>query len=176
LGDISRHIGVELGISPWFTIDQDRINAFADATDDHQWLHVDVERAERERGGTIAHGYLTLSLLAPLVAAAWQAEGISHSLNYGIDRLRFVAPVPAGAHIRCRETLLSVDRRETGQLRRRATTVEIDGSEQPALVAESLMLWCRPSPHPDRSMPRCYCHPMSILLDVIHSVRETIAR
>jgi acyl dehydratase len=133
-------IGEELGISPWFAVDQDRITAFADATSDHQWLHVDIARAERERGGTIAHGYLTLSLLAPLVAQAWEPSGLGHALNYGIDRLRFITPVLAGARIRCRETLLSASWNGAGMLLRRATTVEIEGEDRPALVAETLML------------------------------------
>jgi acyl dehydratase len=106
-------VGQELGISDWLTVDQERINEFADCTGDHQWIHVNVERAKRESslGSTIAHGYLTLSLLAAMqMELGIVPEGVSQALNYGIDRVRFIAPVKAGARIRNRVVLLAEEK------------------------------------------------------------------
>ena len=143
---ISQFVGQELGVTEWMTIDQERIDGFADFTGDHQWIHVDVERARRESpfGSTIAHGYLTLSL-----AAAWQYElgivpaGVSEALNYGLDRVRFVAPVKVGARIRDRVVLLAVEQQKKGRLLLKTrNTIEIEGETKPALIAEiySLLL------------------------------------
>jgi acyl dehydratase len=143
---ISQFVGKELGVTEWMTIDQERIDGFADFTGDHQWIHVDVERARRESpfGSTIAHGYLTLSL-----AAAWQYElgivpaGVSEALNYGLDRVRFVAPVKVGARIRDRVVLLAVEQQKKGRLLLKTrNTIEIEGETKPALIAEiySLLL------------------------------------
>ena len=138
---ISQFVGKELGVTEWMTIDQERIDGFADFTGDHQWIHVDVERARRESpfGSTIAHGYLTLSL-----AAAWQYElgivpaGVSQALNYGLDRVRFVAPVKVGARIRDRVVLLAVEQQKKGRLLLKTrNTIEIEGETKPALIAET---------------------------------------
>src|SRR5258708_31401670 len=144
LRTITNFVGQELGVSAWMTIDQERINQFADFTGDHQWIHVDVERARRESpsGSTIAHGFLTLSL-----AAALQYEigiipaGVSEALNYGLERVRFLAPVKAGARIRDRVVLMAVETRGKGQiLLKTRHTIGIEGESRPALIAETLSL------------------------------------
>jgi acyl dehydratase len=144
LSTITNFVGQELGVSAWRTIDQEQINQFADFTGDHQWIHVDVERARRESpsGSTIAHGFLTLSL-----AAALQYEigiipaGVSEALNYGLERVRFLAPVKAGARIRDRVVLMAVETRGKGQLLLKTrNTIEIEGESRPALIAETLSL------------------------------------
>jgi acyl dehydratase len=141
---VSEFVGRELGLSDWHLIDQDRINAFAECTGDHQWIHVDVDRAKRESpfGGTIAHGYLTLSMLAPLQEEIGVIpEGTRQAINFGLDKLRFLTPVKAGARIRMRVTLLTVEDRGKGRLLLRTeNTFEIEGAEKPALTAESLAL------------------------------------
>ncbi len=141
---VSGRIGQELFVSDWLPLDQDRIDRFADATDDRQWIHVDLERAKRESPlrTTVAHGFLSLSLLARFGYAAGLVppEG-STLLNYGLNRVRFVAPVRAGARIRDRIVLLDVARKEPGRtLVTTRHTVEIEGEEKPALVAESLVM------------------------------------
>lgn len=144
LATVGEFVGKELGVSSWHEIDQDRINAFAECTGDHQWIHVDVDRASRESpfGGTIAHGYLTLSMLAPLQEEIGVIpEGTRQAINFGLDKLRFLTPVKAGARIRMRVTLLSVEDRGKGRLLlRTANTFDIEGAEKPALTAESLAL------------------------------------
>ncbi len=135
--------GQELGLSDWFTIDQERIQAFADATGDHQWIHVDVERAQRESPfrAPIAHGFLTLSLLPMLTQGIYTVEGPSARINYGLDKVRFPAPVPAGARVRARVLLADVEPQGEGRwMMRIRTTIELEGSERPACVAESLAL------------------------------------
>ena len=109
-------IGEDIGASDWLTIDQERINQFAEATNDHQWIHVDIERAKRESpfGGPIAHGFLTLSLLPPLVNDVYRVEGVTTRVNYGLNKVRFMAPVPAGRAVRARVRLKSVDERSEG--------------------------------------------------------------
>ena len=144
LDTVATYIGQELGVSSWHLIDQARIDAFANCTGDHQWIHVDVERAKRESpfGGTIAHGYLTLALLAPMQ----QEIGVipkdaGQAINFGLDKLRFLAPVKAGSLIRLRATLLTVEERgERRRLLRTQNTMEIEGMEKPALSLESLVL------------------------------------
>ena len=144
MSTVSEFVGRELGLSDWHLIDQDRINAFAECTGDHQWIHVDVDRAKRESpfGGTIAHGYLTLSMLAPLQEEIGVIpEGTRQAINFGLDKLRFLTPVKAGARIRMRVTLLTVEDRGKGRLLLRTeNTFEIEGAEKPALTAESLAL------------------------------------
>ena len=136
--------GRELGVSDWVTVDQKRINDFAKCTDDHQWIHVDVARAKRESplGTTIAHGYLTLAMVAPLQNQIGVIpEDTAQVFNYGLDRVRFIAPVKAGARIRMRVTLLSAEDKGSGRvLLKTQSTVEIEGEEKPALVCESLVL------------------------------------
>lgn len=144
LATVGEFVGKELGVSSWHAIDQDRINAFAECTGDHQWIHVDVDRSKRESpfGGTIAHGYLTLSMLAPLQEEIGVIpDGTRQAINFGLDKLRFLTPVNAGARIRMRVTLLSVEDRGKGRLLlRTANTFDIEGAEKPALTAESLAL------------------------------------
>lgn len=144
LASVGEFVGKELGVSSWHVIDQDRINAFAECTGDHQWIHVDVDRSKRESpfGGTIAHGYLTLSMLAPLQEEIGVIpDGTRQAINFGLDKLRFLTPVKAGARIRMRVTLLSVEDRGKGRLLlRTANTFDIEGAEKPALTAESLAL------------------------------------
>jgi acyl dehydratase len=144
LSTITNFVGQELGVSAWMTIDQERINQFADFTGDHQWIHVDVERARRESpsGSTIAHGFLTLSLAAALqYQIGIIPAGVSEALNYGLERVRFLAPVKAGARIRDRVVLMAVETRGKGQLLLKTrNTIEIEGESRPALIAETLSL------------------------------------
>jgi len=141
---LGQFVGQELGVSDWLTVDQERINEFADCTGDHQWIHVDIERAQRESplGSTIAHGYLTLALLAAmLMELNIVPEGVSQALNYGLDRVRFIAPVKAGARIRNRVVLVAIDPQGKGRLLLKTqNTVEIEGETKPALIAEALVL------------------------------------
>ncbi|MBK8135486.1 MAG: MaoC family dehydratase [Chloroflexi bacterium] len=136
-------VGSELGISDWMTVDQRRIDAFADVTQDHQWIHTDPERAaESTLGSTIAHGYLTLSLLSHLQfeIGAFPVD-VSAILNYGLDRVRFLTPVKEGQRIRARLKLLLVETRPDGRkLMKLENTVEIEGNSKPALIAETLNL------------------------------------
>jgi acyl dehydratase len=138
--DLQRLIGQEVGVSDWLEVDQARIDAFAEATGDHQWIHVDVERATREIGGPIAHGYLTLSLIPKLTAGLLQIEGVTRSLNYGSDKVRFTSPVRAGKRVRLRQTLLAVEAKAGGWQLRNRCTIEIEGEDRPACVAETLSL------------------------------------
>lgn len=132
-------VGADLGAGDWITIDQDRIDRFADATGDHQWIHVDPERAAAGPfGGTIAHGYLTQSLLAPMMFALLQVDRTALLVNAGTDRVRFITPVRSGSRVRGRATLAGAERTATGIRARMACTVEIEGVEKPALVAETL--------------------------------------
>jgi acyl dehydratase len=137
-------VGTELGVSDWLLIEQDRVNAFADATLDHQFIHVDPDRAAMTPfGGTIAHGFLTLSLLPHfLEAASVPVEGTLMAINYGTDKVRFLQPVKVGQRVRARSVLASVDEKRPGQwLLKQNVTVEIEGEEKPALVAEFLMMY-----------------------------------
>jgi acyl dehydratase len=134
--------GQEVGASDWFEITQSRINDFADATGDHQWIHLDVERAKTNSpfGSTIAHGFLTLSLLPHLSEQAYDVRGnFKMGINYGLNRLRFVSPVPAGSRVRARFTLQSVEDVAGGHQIAWAVTVETEGGAKPALVAEWLV-------------------------------------
>jgi acyl dehydratase len=144
LSSLRERVGQELGVSDWVTIDQARINTFASCTGDHQWIHVDIERAKRESPyrGPVAHGYLTLALLAPLsMQIGVIPKDAAAGLNYGIDKVRFLAPVPAGARVRLRVVLAGVEPREGGQVvMRTQNTLEMEGSEKPALIAETLAL------------------------------------
>ncbi len=134
--------GKELGVGDWFLIDQERINRFADATDDHQWIHVDVERAKAGPfGTTIAHGYLTLSLVVPLMARLWQVNGVRMGINYGANKVRFTSPVPAGSRIRARAACISVEDISGGVKVTNQVTVELEGSDKPACVAETITLF-----------------------------------
>lgn len=133
--------GRELGAGPWFTVDQGRIDAFADVTEDWQWIHVDAERAaESDLDGTIAHGYLTLSLLPRLSADILRFEDVGRAVNYGLDRVRFPTSVRPGQRIRARATLDSVSDAGPGALGCVRYTVEVEGGAKPACVADALML------------------------------------
>ena len=134
--------GEEIGVSDWFEVTQERISAFADATEDHQWIHLDTERARTASpfGTTIAHGFLTLSLLPHLAAQAYRVQGdFKMGINYGLNRLRFISPVPSGSRVRGRFTLQSVEDVAGGAQLTVVATVEIECGQKPALVAEWLM-------------------------------------
>ena len=152
ISDLPSLIGKEVGVSRWIHVDQARIDAFADTTEDRQYIHVDPERArETPLGGTIAHGFLTLSLASAMnFDAVEPLDGLSMGVNYGFDRLRFIAPVPAGSNIRGRFRLLAAEDKGGGRwLLRYEITVEIEGSDKPALVAEWLGLQVLATPPSD---------------------------
>ncbi|GAA4864621.1 MaoC family dehydratase [Saccharopolyspora rosea] len=131
--------GEKLGTSDWLTITQDQVNQFADATHDHQWIHVDADRAAQGPfGGPIAHGFLTLSLLSRLNSRTYRFEGAEMGINYGLNKVRFPAPVPVGARIRSHTELADVTEVPGGLQLAVATTVEIENTEKPACVAEFL--------------------------------------
>lgn len=143
-------VGEELGVSSWITVDQKMIDEFAETTMDRQWIHIDVERAKKESpfGGPVAHGYLTLSLLAPMAydIGARPADTAA-AFNYGLDKVRFLAPVKAGARIRTRTVLASFEEKAPGQyLMKTANTVEIEGEDKPALISENLVMLVRGRP------------------------------
>jgi len=144
LGTLREFVGRELGVSHWMSVDQERIDAFAACTGDHQWIHVDVERARRESpfGGTVAHGYLTLSLAAALAMDMGLVPADAKAgLNYGLDKVRFIAPVRAGARVRNRLVLLSAEDKGSGRvLITTQSTLQIEGEEKPALIAEILAM------------------------------------
>ena len=144
LSQLGEHVGRELGVSEWVAIEQSRIDAFAACTGDHQWIHVDVERAKRESPfrSPVAHGYLTLSMIASLsMEIGIIPKDAAAGLNYGIDKVRFLAPVPAGARVRLRVSLVGVEPREGGQtVMKTRNTLEVEGSDKPALIAETLAL------------------------------------
>ena len=145
--NLKQFVGKELGVSGWLTVDQSRINQFAECSGDRQWIHVDVERAKRESPyrSAIAHGYLTLALVAPLqMEIGAVPEGAAAAFNYGLDKVRFLAPVKAGARVRLRVTLVDVEEKGGGLVVKTSNTLEIEGSDKPALIAESLALIVRP--------------------------------
>jgi acyl dehydratase len=147
--NLSDWIGKELGTSQWVTVNQDRINEFAHCTGDNQWIHVDVERAKRESpfGGPVAHGYLTLALLAEMnMDIGVVPEDAVAAFNYGIDKVRFMTPVKAGARVRARTTLAEVADKPAGRkLVKLVNTIEIEGEAKPALVAETLAMLVGPA-------------------------------
>jgi acyl dehydratase len=143
IDEIRARVGQEVGVSGWLPVDQARIDAFAEATEDRQFIHVDPEAAKQTPfGGTIAHGFLSLSLLSRMAAeASLLPDGLKMAVNYGFDRVRFLAPVRSGKRVRGRFTLDSVDEKAPGQLLiRQRVTVEIEDEEKPALTAEWLGL------------------------------------
>jgi acyl dehydratase len=134
-------VGEHLGFSEWVTVSQEQVDAFADATGDHQWIHVDVERARAESpfGGPIAHGYLTLSLAPVLTAQILEVTGFRMAVNYGLDRVRFPSPVPVGSRVRASAVLEEAVLLEGGALHvRMAVTLEVEGAEKPCCVATVL--------------------------------------
>ncbi|MFJ9517312.1 MaoC family dehydratase [Kitasatospora sp. NPDC101801] len=139
LADLTAAVGTELGTSEWHTIDQARVDLFAEATGDHQWIHVDPVRAkESPFGGTIAHGYLTLSLIPVLAKECYAVEGIRMALNYGSEKVRFPAPVPAGTAIRATAELVSAEQVSGGVQAVVRYTVTSEGSPKPHCVAETI--------------------------------------
>ena len=143
MAELSNHIGTHLGYTEWREITQDRVNQFADVTDDHNFIHVDPERAKATPfGGTIAHGYLTLSLAAPVSMELLQVTDAKVGINYGLDKVRFPSPLPVGAEWRGGVELVSVDEAGGGLQVKSRVTVEVKGQEKPAMVAETLVrLW-----------------------------------
>ncbi len=147
LESIGSAVGKEVGVTAWELIDQQRINRFADSTGDHQWIHVDPDRARRESpfGGSVAHGFLLLSLLAPATLDVLiRPAGIPAALNYGLDRARFIAPVKAGSRVRTRIRLVAAEDKGHGRtLLTTENTLEIEGADKPALIAQVLTMAIR---------------------------------
>ena len=132
--------GQHAGYTEWATMEQDRVNRFADATDDHQWIHVDIERAKDSPfGGTIAHGYLTLSLVAPIMDELVKVTDATTGINYGVDRVRFPAPLPVGARWRGGAELVEVTEVAGGLQMKARVTIEVEGAEKPSMVADVLV-------------------------------------
>ena len=141
LDEFERAVGTHLGHSRWRTVTQEQVDLFADTTDDHQWIHVDPERAARGPfGSTVAHGFLTLALLPSMVREIYRVEGMAMVVNYGSDRVRFPHPTPVGARIRAGAELTRLDPGPQGALAMVTTTVEIEGVAKPACVSDSLFL------------------------------------
>ncbi len=135
--------GVEVGLSDWVIIDQNRIDQFAEATSDYQWIHVDTERCAREipNGRTIAHGYLTLSLIPALTGDFVHVENLARAINFGANKVRFYTPVPAGSRVRARVTVLQARRRAGALMITSETRIEVEGERKPACVAETLGMY-----------------------------------
>lgn len=134
-------LGTHLGFSQWHTITQEQVDAFADATGDHQWIHVDTERAAQGPfGTTIAHGYLTLSMIASLVPQVYRVDGLRMGINYGADKVRFPSPVPVGSRIRAGVTPRTLERTAQGVRLTAEVVVEREGSDKPACVVEAVTL------------------------------------
>jgi acyl dehydratase len=138
--DLESVAGTELGVSDWHQITQDQVNTFADATGDHQWIHVDVDKATKLIGSPIAHGFLTLSLLPYLGSKIMNVSGVSRGINYGLNKVRFTNMVPVGSKVRLRQKCLSVEPKAGGKQMIVESSVEIDGQERPACVAEAITI------------------------------------
>lgn len=140
--EIKDMVGQETGVSDWYEITQDKVNLFADATGDHQWIHIDVERAKKEMptGGTIAHGYMTLSLIPMLSSQILRIEGVTRGINYGCNKVRFTNMVPVGSRVRGRQRLLEVQERAGGLQLINEFTIEIEGQDRPACVAQTISI------------------------------------
>jgi len=134
-------VGSEIALTDWFVVDQSKIDAFAEVTGDHQWIHVDVARSEEAMGGTIAHGFLLLSILPAMLGTEVEFVGCEAGFNYGVEGLRFVSPVKAGESIRARQTLIAYEDRPSGKLLRSKVSVEVAGKDKPALVVETMALF-----------------------------------
>jgi acyl dehydratase len=143
LDELRTYVGKEIGVSNWCEISQEMINAFADATGDHQWIHVDVARAKQESpyGGPIAHGFLTLSLTPKLLWEVYKVDGVKMGVNYGVNRVRFPAPVPAGSRVRAHVKLLELQEIEGGAQAITQVTFEREGNDKPVCVAETVSRW-----------------------------------
>jgi acyl dehydratase len=140
--DLPGLAGREVGVSNWVTLDQAKVNQFADATGDHQWIHVDVERAKREMasGGTIVHGYFTLSLIPKFMFELPEITGVSQMINYGANKVRFTNMVPTGSKVRGRLKVMSVELKGKGTTMNYEMVLEIEGQERPACIAEVIMM------------------------------------
>lgn len=141
--EMPKFVGQEIGVSDWVEITQERINLFADATGDHQWIHVDVERAKKDMPGgkTIAHGFLTLSLIPMLSQQISHIDNVRNGINYGCNKVRFTSPVQAGSKVRARAKLIAADPMDKGGVRLTSqVTIEIEGQERPACVAETMAI------------------------------------
>jgi acyl dehydratase len=138
--DLQGLVGQEIGVSDWVLVDQQRVNTFADATGDHQWIHIDVERATREMGGPIAHGYLTLSLIPFLGAGILRVTGVSRGINYGSEKVRFTNMVRVGKRVRMRQKMISCQPKAGGLQMINECTIEIEGEDRPACVAETISI------------------------------------
>ena len=138
--DLASLVGQEIGVSDWVEVSQERVNLFAEATGDHQWIHVDVERATQEIGGPIAHGYLTRSLIPMLGADILRVTGVTRGINYGCDKVRFTGMVRVGKKVRMRQKLVSVEPKAGGLQLKNECTIEIEGEERPACVAETISI------------------------------------
>lgn len=139
IDDVVAAEGTDLGTTDWVEIDQERIDKFADATGDRQWIHVDPERAaEGPFGTTIAHGFLTLSLLPVLQHQLYRVDGIKMAVNYGLDKVRFITPVPVGAKVRATATISKIARLDSAVQAHLITTIEVEGAAKPACVVESI--------------------------------------
>ena len=141
IDELKDAVGEQLGHSDWHTVTQEKVDQFADATGDHQWIHVDPERAKAGPfGGTIAHGYMTLSLLPMLNAQIYRIDGLSMGINYGTNKVRFPAPVPVGSRVRAGAELVEVTPNAQGAQAVIRTTIEVEGGQKPACVAESVVV------------------------------------
>ena len=142
IDDATAAVGSELGVSDWQEIDQKRINDFADATGDHQWIHIDAQRAKAESpyGRTIAHGFLTLSMIPALTKDNYRVENAKMAINYGLNKVRFVTAVPSGGRIRARSELVDATKVDDNTVNMTVkNTIELDGSDKPAAVAETIV-------------------------------------
>lgn len=140
--ELKSRVGDHLGYSEWLEVTQERVNQFADATDDHQWIHVDPERAKAGPfGGPIAHGYLTLSLAVPLLGQVLRVDGVRMGINYGLNRVRFPSPVPVPSRLRLGAVLKNVEEIEGGAQSTFELTFEVEGKDKPSCVAEAIYRW-----------------------------------
>jgi acyl dehydratase len=155
IDDAKALIGEEVGLSDWIVIDQHRIDQFAEATSDYQWIHVDVERAEKEmpEGKTIAHGYLTLALIPALTGKFIEVENLSRAVNFGLNKLRFYVPIPVGSRLRARATVLQARKRAGALLLTSEIRIEVFGQRKPACFAETLGMYFFVDGESDKDIP-----------------------
>jgi acyl dehydratase len=141
IDELKKAVGEHLGHSDWHTVTQEKVNQFADATGDHQWIHVDTEKAKSGPfGGTIAHGYMTLSLIPMLHAQIYRVEGLSMGINYGTNKVRFPTPVPVGSRVRAGAEVVEVNDIPQGAQAVVRTTIEVEDTDKPACVADSVVV------------------------------------
>ncbi len=152
IDDAKALVGEEVGLSDWIVIDQHRIDQFAEATSDYQWIHVDVERAAKEmpEGKTIAHGYLTLALIPGLTSKFIEVQNLTRAVNFGLNKLRFYVPIPVGSRLRARAKVLQARKRGGALLLTSETRVEVEGHRKPACVAETLGMYFFDEGEPDK--------------------------